>query len=143
VSYLIDTNIISEVRKGDRCNPNVSAWYASIAEDDLFLSTLVLGEIRKGAELARASDRDKAASLERWLRQVEDAFGSRVLGIDNAIADRWGRMSAIRPIPVIDGLLAATAATNGLTLVTRNDRDVIGLGAMVLNPFRIGEDHRP
>lgn len=143
MSYLIDTNIISEVRKGDRCNPNVSAWYASIAEDDLFLSTLVLGEIRKGAELARASDRDKAASLERWLRQVEDAFGSRVLGIDNAIADRWGRMSAIRPIPVIDGLLAATAATNGLTLVTRNDRDVIGLGAMVLNPFRIGEDHRP
>ena len=143
MSYLIDTNIISEVRKGDRCNPNVSAWYASIAEDDLFLSTLVLGEIRKGVELARASDRDKAASLERWLRQVEDAFGSRVLGIDNAIADRWGRMSAIRPIPVIDGLLAATAATNGLTLVTRNDRDVIGLGAMVLNPFRIGEDHRP
>jgi toxin FitB len=143
VSFLIDTNIISEVRKGDRCNPHVSAWYASIADDDLFLSTLVLGEIRKGVELARPTDPDKAAALERWLRQVEAAFDGRVLGIDNAVSDQWGRMSAIRPIPVIDGLLAATAMTNGLTFVTRNDRDIAGLGAAVLNPFRIGKTHRP
>jgi toxin FitB len=142
VSYLIDTNIISEVRKGDRCDPRVSAWYASIADDDLFLSTLVLGEIRKGIELVRPKDRERATSLERWLRQVEAAFDGRVLGIDNVVSDQWGRMSAIRPIPVIDGLLAATAVTNGLTLVTRNDRDVAGLGAMVLNPFRTGEDRR-
>jgi toxin FitB len=140
VSFLIDTNIISEVRKGDRCNPHVSTWYASIADDDLFLSTLVLGEIRKGVELARPGDPDKAAALERWLRQVEAAFDGRVLGIDNAVSDQWGRMSAVRPIPVIDGLLAATAVTNGLTLVTANDRDIAGLGAMVLNPFRTGED---
>jgi toxin FitB len=65
-----------------------------------------------------------------------------VLGIDNAVSDQWDRMSAIRPIPVIDGLLAATAAINGLTLVTRNDRDIAGLGAAVLNPFRIGEGRR-
>jgi toxin FitB len=143
VSYLIDTNIISEVRKGDRCDPHVSVWYASIADRDLFLSTLVLGEIRKGIELARPRDADKAAALERWLQQVEAAFGSRVLGIDNAVSDQWGRMSAIRPIPVIDGLKAATAMTNGLTLVTRNDRDIAGLGAAVLNPFRTGENHRP
>jgi predicted nucleic acid-binding protein len=142
MSYLIDTNIISEVRKGDRCDPNVSAWYASIAEEELFLSTLVLGEIRKGVELARSRDPDKAAALERWLGQVEAAFGSRVLSINNSVADRWGRMSAIRPIPVIGGLLAATAVTNDLTLVTRNDRDIAGLGAMVLNPFRIGEEGR-
>ena len=70
------------------------------------------------------------------------AFGSRVLGIDNAVAEEWGRMSAIRPIPVIDGLLAATAVTNDLTLVTRNDRDIAGLGAVVLNPFRISENGR-
>ena len=138
MSYLIDTNIISEVRKGDRCDPHVSAWYASIADEDLFLSTLVLGEIRKGVELARSRDPEKAAALERWLGQVETAFVGRVLGIDNAVSDQWGRMTAIRPIPVIDGLLAATAVTNGLTLVTRNDRDVAGLGAMVLNPFQIG-----
>jgi hypothetical protein len=140
VSYLIDTNIISEVRKGERCDPHVSAWYASIADEQLFLSTLVLGEIRKGVELVRLRDADKAAALERWLRQIEAAFDGRVLGIDNAVSDQWGRMSAIRSIPVIDGLLAATAATNGLTLVTRNDRDIAGLGAMVLNPFLAGEN---
>ena len=141
MSYLIDTNIISEVRKGDRCDANVSRWYASIADEDLFLSTLVLGEIRKGVELARPQNSGKAAALERWLRDVETAFGGRVLGIDNAVSDQWGRLSAIRPVPVIDGLLAATASANGLTLATRNDRDVAGLGAKVLNPFRGVENH--
>jgi predicted nucleic acid-binding protein len=141
VSYLIDTNIISEVRKGARCDARVSAWYASIADEDLFLSTLVLGEIRKGVELARRRDSGKAAALERWLREVEAAFDGRVLGIDNAVSDQWGRMSAIRPVPAIDGLLAATALANGLTLVTRNDRDVAGLGATVFNPFRGTENH--
>jgi predicted nucleic acid-binding protein len=138
VSYLIDTNIISEVRKGERCDPRVSAWYASITDEDLFLSTLVIGEVRKEVELARLKDPDKAAVLERWLGQVEAAFDGRVLGIDNAVSHQWGRMRAIRPIPVIDGLLAATAVINGLTLVTRSDRDI-----MVLNPFRIGENHHP
>lgn len=144
MSYLIDTNIISEVRKGSRCDTNVAKWYASIADDDLFLSALVLGEIRRGVELARPRDSRKAAALERWLGEVEAAFAGRVLGIDNTVADQWGRMSAIRPIPVIDGLLAATALANGLTLVTRNDRDVAGLGAAVLNPFRgVESRHRP
>ena len=142
MSYLIDTTIISEVRKGRRCDPHVAAWYASIADEDLFLSTLVVGEIRKRVELARARDPDKAAALEQWLRQIEAAFDGRVLGIDNAASDQWGRMSAIRPIPVIDGLLAATAATHGLTLVVRNDRDIAGVGAMVLNPFRTGAERR-
>jgi predicted nucleic acid-binding protein len=136
VSYLIDTNIISEVRKGERCDANVSAWYASIADADLFLSTLVLGEIRKGAELARVQLPAKAVALERWLAQVENMFEGRVLSVDNAVSDRWGRMSAIRTIPVVDGLLAATAFVHDLTLVTRNERDVAGLGANVLNPFK-------
>lgn len=142
MSYLIDTNIISEVRKGERCDSYVSAWYASIADEDLFLSTLVLGEIRKGVELARPRDAGKAVALERWLREVETAFDGRVLGIDNAVSDQWGRMSAIRTVPVIDGLLAATALVNGLTLVTRNDRHVAGLGAAVLNPFKETSNHR-
>lgn len=141
MSYLIDTNVISEVRKRERCDTHVSAWYASITDEDLFLSTLVLGEIRKGVELARPRDAGKATALERWLRDVETAFEGRVLGIDNAVSDQWGRMSAARPVPVIDGLLAATALVNGLTLVTRNDRDVAGLGAMVLNPFEDARNH--
>ena len=135
MSFLIDTNVISELRKGDRCDPAVSAWYASISDESLFLSTLVLGEIRKGVELARLRDTRKASALERWLQEVEAAFGSRVLGVDNAVADRWGRMNAIRPLPIIDGLMAATAAVHGLTFVTRNDRDISGVGASVYNPF--------
>ena len=140
--FLIDTSIIFEIRKGARCDAGVSAWYASVADEDLFLSTLVLGEIRKGVELARPRDADRALALERWLGDVEAAFDGRVLGIDNAVSDQWGRMSAIRPLPVIDGLLAATALTHGLTLVTRNDRDVAGLGAMVLNPFKGADGDR-
>ncbi len=135
MGYLIDTNIVSEIRKGARCDPHVSAWYASIAAADLYLSTLVLGEIRKGVELVRPRDADKAAMLERWLRDIAAGFDGRILGIDSAVADRWGRMNAIRTVPTIDGLLAATAVANGLTLVTRNARDVAGLGAIVLNPF--------
>ena len=143
MSYLVDTNIISEVRKGARCNRHVSSWYASIADEDIFLSTLVIGEIRRGVELARPRDADKAAALERWLREVEVAFEGRVLAIDNAVSNQWGRMSAIRAVPVVDGLLAATALTNGLTLVTRNERDVAGLGAAVLNPFKDVGSHDP
>jgi predicted nucleic acid-binding protein len=135
---LIDTNIISEVRKGARCDAHVAAWYVSLADEDLFLSTLVLGEIRRGIELARPRDPLKATALENWLRDVKAAFIGRVLGIDDAVSDQWGRMSAIRPVPAIDGLLAATALTHGLTLATRNDRHVVGLGASVLNPFSGG-----
>jgi predicted nucleic acid-binding protein len=135
LSFLIDTNIISEVRKGARCNPGVAKWWAEVAEGDIWLSALILGEIRKGVELARRRDPEKASVLEAWLGEVVSGFGDRVLSVDAATAEEWGRMSAIRPVPVIDALLAATAKTNGLTLVTRNEADVAGLGVNVLNPF--------
>ncbi|MCA3451603.1 MAG: type II toxin-antitoxin system VapC family toxin [Rhodobacter sp.] len=135
MSFLIDTNIISEVRKGARCNPGVARWWADVAEGDLWFSTLILGEIRKGIELARRRDPDKASVLEAWLGEVVSGFGDRLLPVDATVADEWGRMSAIRPVPVIDALLAATAKAHGLTLVTRNEADVAGLGVEVLNPF--------
>jgi len=135
LSFLIDTNIISEVRKGARCNPGVAKWWAEVAEGDIWLSTLILGEIRKGVELARRRDPEKASVLEAWLGEVVSGFGDRVLPVDVATAEEWGRMSAMRPVPVIDALLAATAKTNGLMLVTRNEADVVGLGVDVLNPF--------
>ncbi len=136
MSFLIDTNIISEVRKGDRCDAAVAAWWAGVAEDDLWLSALVLGEIRKGVELARRRDPQKAAVLETWLSDVVSGFGDRVLPVDASVAEEWGRMNAIRPVPVIDALLAATAKASDLTLVTRNEADVAGLGVEVLNPFQ-------
>lgn len=135
MSFLLDTNIISEVRKGARCDPNVAQWYSSIRDEDLYLSVLVLGEIRKGIERARANDPRKAEILAAWLAQVVAMFGDRVLGVDLAVADEWGRMGALRPVATIDSLLAATAKVHALTLVTRNAADVAGLGAAVLNPF--------
>jgi predicted nucleic acid-binding protein len=134
VTYLIDTSIISEVRKGPRCDANVASCYGSIDDADLYLSVLV--QIRKGVELARPRDPARAEALEAWLADIDAAFGDRVLAVDRSVSDEWGRMSAIRPVPVIDGLLAATAKTHKLTLVTRNDADVGGLGARVLNPSK-------
>jgi predicted nucleic acid-binding protein len=136
VTFLIDTNIISEVRKGDRCDARVAEWYASIQDADLFLSVLVLGEIRRGVEQARRRDAARAGALDAWLATVEAGFGERILPVDAAVADAWGRMAASRPVPVIDGLLAATALVHGLTLVTRDEGDVAGLGTKILNPFR-------
>lgn len=136
MSYLIDTNIISEVRKGAHCDPNVAAWWASVEDEDVFLSPLVLGEICKGVALARRKDPTKADALDEWLARVRTAFADRLFPVDTAVAEEWGRMSAARPVPVIDGLMAATAKANGLTLVTRNEADVADLGAAILNPFR-------
>ena len=135
MSFLIDTNIVSEIRKGSRCDPAVAAWWAGVAEDDLRVSVLVLGEIRKGVELARQRDPQKARALETWLNDLVSDFGDRIIPVDAAVAEEWGRMAAVRPVPAIDALLAATARTNGLTLVTRDAADVAGLGVEVLNPF--------
>ena len=135
MTFLIDTNIISEVRKGDDGDPGVSAWWNSVSEDDLWLSALVLGEIRKGLELVRDRDEFKAEALEKWLDEVISSFGDRVIPIDTAIAEEWGRMTAIRSVSVIDTLLAATAKVHGLTFVTRNVADVAELNVDVLNPF--------
>lgn len=135
MTYLIDTNVISELRKGARCNEGVAAWYATASENDLHLSVLVLGEIRKGLERLRPRDRQQAAALERWLETITQAFGERILCVDAAVCDEWGRMSAGRTVSVVDALLAATAKVHGLTRVTRNEDDVRGLGAQVLNPF--------
>lgn len=135
MNYLIDTNIISEIRKAESCNPCVAAWYESIADESVYLSVLVLGEIRKGIERARSKNPNQAGALEKWLATVCRSFAERILPIDQAVADEWGRMSAKRPVSTIDALLAATAKVHGMTLATRNVDDVADLGAEVVNPF--------
>jgi predicted nucleic acid-binding protein len=135
LNFLIDTNIISEIRKHDRCDPHVAAWYASLDEEAIYLSVLALGEIRRGVERVRPSDPAQARALEAWLTQVIKLFGDRILPIDQAVADAWGRMGAARPLSAIDALLTATAKVNGMTLVTRNAPHVAELGVDVLNPF--------
>jgi toxin FitB len=135
VNYLLDTNVVSEIRKGDRCHASVARWYESVAGDTLFLSVLVVGELRNGVERIRAKDGAAAKALERWLEGLHDRFRERVLPINLAIADEWGRMTAIRPLPTADGLIAATAKVHGMTFVTRDTGDVKGLEVVVLNPF--------
>lgn len=137
MNYLIDTNIISEVRKGRRCNPSVARWYESIEDASLYLSVLVIGEIRSGIEKARSKNADKANALEQWLVAVGRAFGERILPVDRDVADEWGRLNAGRRLPVIDGLLAATAKTHRMTLVTRNTADIADLNVSMLNPFEL------
>ena len=135
MNYLLDTNIISEVRKGAKCDSNVAAWYDSIDDADIFLSVLVLGEICKGVERARPSDPAQARALEKWLTTVAESFAERILSIDQAVADEWGRMGAKRSVSTVDALLAATAKVHGMTLATRNVSDVADLGAAFINPF--------
>jgi toxin FitB len=135
VNFLIDTNVISELRKGARCDPCVASWYEQIDGESLYLSVLVLGEIRKGVETIRTRDPAQAGVLEKWLVAVAEEFGERVLPITRDVAEEWGRMSATRPLPNPDGLLAATAKVHSMTFVTR-DAGVAGLDVVVLNPFK-------
>jgi predicted nucleic acid-binding protein len=135
LSYLLDTNVISELRKGERADPNVTSWFAGLADDEIFLSVLTIGEIRRGVESVRRRDPDAAASLDRWVASLGEAHGDRILPVDRAIAEEWGRLNVPDPLPVVDGLLAATANVLGLTLVTRNVADVRATGVDLLDPF--------
>jgi predicted nucleic acid-binding protein len=135
LSYLLDTNVISELRKGDRADPNVTAWFADVADEEIFLSALTLGEIRRGIESVRRRDLDSATSLDSWLSRLSEAHRDRILPVDRAIGEEWGRMSVPDPLPVVDGLLVATAKVLGLTLATRNVADVESTGAKLLDPF--------
>jgi len=135
VSFLLDTNVLSELRKGGRANQNVRSWFQAHRGQAHYTSVLVLGEIRRGIEQKRRRDPESAAALEAWLKELEVRFSERVLPVDAATAQCWGRLNVPDPLPAIDGLLAATALTRGLKLVTRNERDVRRAGVEVVNPF--------
>ena len=134
--FLLDTNVVSESRRGRRCDPGVAAWFAGVVVTDLFIGALTIGEIRKGImQVTSRGDHTQAANLDAWLHGILTTFADRILPVDAVVADTWGQMHAIRNVPVIDGLLAATAIVHDLTLVTRNIYHVQGLGADLLNPF--------
>lgn len=135
MKFLLDTNVIAEIRKGPRANASVRAWFAELDPDGILLSVLTIGEIRRGIESVRRRDTGAARALERWLGRLLTDHGDRILAVDLAVAEEWGRQNVPDPIPVIDGLLAATAKVYGLTLATRNVKDVARSGADVVNPF--------
>lgn len=135
MSYLLDTNVISELRKGERCHPSVARWYSSLDPEEVFLSVLTLGELRKGVELIRRRDGGAAERFDAWLVLLAFEQAERILPIDLVIAERWGRLNVPDPLPVVNGLLAATALVHDLTLATRNVSDVARTGVRWVNPF--------
>jgi predicted nucleic acid-binding protein len=135
VRFLLDTNVISEIRKRDRAHRKVASWVAQTPVSEMGTSVIVLAEIRRGIELKRRNDSEQAESLDRWFAQMRTRLGDRVLPIDEPIAEAWALLSVPDPLPLIDGLLAATAKVHGLTLVTRNVADIARTGVSVLDPF--------
>lgn len=135
MGYLLDTNVVSELRKGDRCETAVREWFDAIEEDDVYLSVLVVGEIERGIERIRRRDARSAIRLRRWLSSLVTTFEDRILPITLPIARAWGAMGVSNPIPTVDGLLAATAHVHGLVLATRNVADVEALDIEWVNPF--------
>ena len=141
--YLIDTNVISELRRRDP-EPRVVHWFEQRPAGELFLSVLSLGEIRRDVEKLEAGARQRA--LRTWLEQELPAFfAGRLLPIDGGVAHRWGHLMAKvgRPLPAMDSLLAATAQEHNLVLITRNLKDVAELPVAVFNPWEQAKEPPP
>lgn len=135
MKFLLDTNVISELRKRDRGHPNVVRWTSTVEPHDIATSVVVLGELRRGIELKRRSDPEQGAILEQWFLNMRGQLGDRVLPVDEIVAERWGLLNVPNRLPLIDGLIAATAIVHGLTIVTRNMPDFAKTGVALLNPF--------
>lgn len=134
IEYLLDTNVLSETRKRI-ADPGVMSFLEAAEPSALYLSVMALGELRKGVAIKKSADANAAKLLGAWVDGLEYTFADRIVGIDSAIARSWGEWSADRPRPVIDTLMAATAASLSMTLVTRNVRDLRGLKVKLLNPW--------
>jgi len=132
--FLLDTNVVSETIKS-RPDQNVDRFMASIRDRPLFLSVLTVGELRKGAEKKRRTDKGRAEALDAWIHGLEETFQGRIVPVDLQTARLWGELSAPRLRPIVDILLAATAIVHQLTLVTRNARDIADTGVDMINPW--------
>jgi predicted nucleic acid-binding protein len=138
VSYLLDTNVLSELRKPkERRNAGLTIWISAVKPEELHLSVLVVGEIRKGIEQLRGRDPEQSLALDTWLGRIEAFYADRILPVTLPIAQRWARAQAVRNYPVIDALLAATADEHDLCMVSRNLADLQGwpFARAALNPF--------
>jgi hypothetical protein len=135
---LIDTDVLSELRKGARANPGVRTFFAAADRDGaaLFLSVVTVGELRQGVERIRhRGDEPQATRLERWLEQVTGAYAESILPIDQDVAEVWGRLRVPNPENPLDKQIAATALIHDLVVVTRNTAHYAETGAKLLDPF--------
>ncbi len=134
MSVLLDTNVVSEIRRGR--DPNVAAWAKAWENEDLYLSVLSVGEIRKGIERLRSRDPKQAEVFAKWLDELRERFGDRILRVDVEVADEWGRLNARAERSTVDSLIAATARVHGLTVATRNTDDFQGCDVHLLDPWQ-------
>ena len=134
MSFLLDTNVLSELRKSTP-DAGVAAWFDSVDSPQLHLSVLTVGEIRQGICRLQRRDRAQAAVFDQWLAGLLRAYSDRIVPVTAEVAEEWGRLNVPDPLPVVDGLLAATAKVHNWTLVTRNISDVANTGARLHNPF--------
>ena len=135
MGYLLDTNVLSELRKGSRCDERVRAWAISARGERHCISILSLGEIRKGIEILRRKAPDQCPAFEQWLMLIQAEYSREILPVTEEIAGRWGRLMAEQTLPVLDSLIAATALEHGLVVATRNTQDFTATGVAVVNPF--------
>lgn len=138
MSFILDTNVLSEVRKGARARAAVMSWWNGVHPHDLFLSVMVAGEIQRGIQKLKKTDPSRARAYADWLASIVEAFEGRILPVDLKTAEIWGRLTVRRTLSVVDALLAATALAHDFTLVTRNTRDIHDTGVRYLNPFEAG-----
>lgn len=132
MKYVLDTNVVSAARKHSE---PVARWLAGKSPGDLFISVLTLGEIARGAEVKRRKDPLAAGYIDAWLEKTRRAFAARTLPVTEAIAEEWGRLSALRTRGDVDGLIAATAIVHGCAVVTRNVADFADLELDVIDPW--------
>ncbi|UJB33272.1 type II toxin-antitoxin system VapC family toxin [Chromobacterium sp. Beijing] len=134
--YLVDTNIVSEARKGGKANAGVLAFWRSADTDSLYLSAISVGDIRRGIEnLKHRGDLKQAGLLEQWLDTITQEFSQRILNFDADCAQVWGKLMSPHPQNAVDKQIAAIALIHDLTIVTRNSGDFAGTGVKLLNPF--------
>ena len=134
MKYLLDTNIISEIRKSQP-NPHVAAWLKTIPVNQRYLSVIVMGEIRRGVEKQRVRDNAYAMRLEAWLEMLTVEYKNRILPFDLKSANQWGLLPMSNPAHALDLQMAATALVNGCTMVTRNVTHFTGIVPQIINPF--------
>lgn len=134
MNFLLDTNVISEVRKREP-NPQVSTWLAQLRTEQISLSVLTIGELRRGISVLARKAPARARVLDDWVSQLEQTYQDRILPVTTEIATRWGEINSARTFPAVDSLLAATAIEHGLTVATRNEKDFADTGVTVFNPF--------
>jgi toxin FitB len=140
--YLVDTNVVSELRKKSRCDRNVAAWQAGVGLESVFISVVSMMEIHTGILRAKRADEAFASVLAEWYEnQVKPAFEGRVLDIDLPVAEVCSHMMNARTRGMADSLIAATAHVYGLTLVTRNTADFSDTGIALLNPWEVPSGH--